>query len=36
MSSIRSALVVGGLGFAVALTIAWDGFLGYEVLTLVF
>lgn len=34
MSSIQSALIFCGLMLAVALTIAWDGFLSYEVLKL--
>jgi hypothetical protein len=34
MSSIQSALIFCGLILAVALTIAWDSFLSYEVLKL--
>ena len=32
MSAIRNALPVCGLVFAVALTVAWNTFLGYEFL----
>ena len=27
---MRTALLISGLAFAVALTAAWDGFVGYE------
>jgi hypothetical protein len=31
LSAVRSVLLLGGLVVALASTVAWDGFIGYEV-----
>jgi hypothetical protein len=30
LSAVGSVPLLGGLGVALALTVAWDGFIGYE------